>query len=520
MRSNKKILLVTGKLAEALVRKYSSESKLDTEVRSIPVSVATFMTSDLLVNELKNLDLTNFSILLIPGLARCNPKEIEDRLGLPTFMGPKYAADIPFVLDNLERIELSKEMPACELLKAEIEASLRERLLEIEVEGMSRLSQPFNFLVGRGKSAIAAGKDFPTRIIAEIADAPLLSDEEIIGIAKRHLENGAEILDIGMVASKGMSGEVSRLVSILRDNFDVPISIDSLNEREIQAAIDNDIDLILSVDGGIINSFPNLDIPVVLVPINLKRGYYPREPSEKVKYLLDLAKKAKKLDYKRVIVDPILEPINRGFVQSLIGFYELRKLEPNIPVLMGVGNVIELCDADSVGMVALLAGAAGELEVSFLLTVEASNKTKGNVREVRKAREMMTLARVRESVPKDLGLDLLFLKDKRDFSDVYDEKIERKLMVIKARPVAEFKPDVRGAFKIFVDQSQIIAVLYTGRDPKIVIRGKTAEEVCNEIIGRGLISEMDHAAYLGRELQKAEIALKTGKGYLQDKELF
>jgi len=53
-----------------------------------------------------------------------------------------------------------------------------------------------------------------------------------------------------------------------------------------------------------------------------------------------------------------------------------------------------------------------------------------------------------------------------------------------------------------------------------VIRGKTAEEICDEIIERGLISDIEHAAYVGRELQKAEIALRTGRSYLQEKELF
>jgi dihydropteroate synthase len=36
----------------------------------------------------------------------------------------------------------------------------------------------------------------------------------------------------------------------------------------------------------------------------------------------------------------------------------------------------------------------------------------------------------------------------------------------------------------------------------------------------GLVSRLDHAAYLGSELAKAEIALKTGKEYIQDRGLF
>jgi dihydropteroate synthase len=35
-----------------------------------------------------------------------------------------------------------------------------------------------------------------------------------------------------------------------------------------------------------------------------------------------------------------------------------------------------------------------------------------------------------------------------------------------------------------------------------------------------LVTRLDHAAYLGNELAKAEIALKTGKSYVQDNSLF
>jgi len=36
------------------------------------------------------------------------------------------------------------------------------------------------------------------------------------------------------------------------------------------------------------------------------------------------------------------------------------------------------------------------------------------------------------------------------------------------------------------------------------------------VIQEGLVTQLDHAAYLGRELAKAEIALQTGSHYEQD----
>ncbi len=514
----KKLLLVTGKLAEAMVLKYSAQSGADVEVRTMPVSVATFISSELLMRELKGLNAGNYSMLMAPGLVRCDLKKVEDELGLPTYKGAKHAADIPLVLNNLDKIELSKEVPACELLRAEVIASAKGVLEKIEADAKGAFSEPRNFFVG--SSAVAAGVGFPIRVIAEIADAPLLSEKQLITTAEHYLKSGAEIIDIGMTAERAMPEKVPRLIETIKDKLNVPVSIDTLNKDEIRAAIDSGVDMIISICGSTIDDFAGLDIPAVIVPVDPERSHHPRAAVKKVEYLLALVKRAKELGYSHVIADPILEPVNQGFVESLMAFYGLREREPDIPLLMGLGNVIELYDADSVGMVALLAGAASELNASFLLTVEASDKTRGNVAEVRKANDMMALAKFRDSVPKDLGLDLLILKEKRRISDEYDEKIEKEARVIEARPTAEFRPDPRGTFRIFVRGSDLIAALYTDKGPEVVVRGKTSEEVCTEIARRGLVSSAEHAAYIGRELQKAEIALKTGRGYVQDRELF
>ena len=80
---------------------------------------------------------------------------------------------------------------------------------------------------------------------------------------------------------------------------------------------------------------------------------------------------------------------------------------------MGVGNVTELLDTDSVGANALLSGIGMELGASVLFTVEESGKTIGSVHELNVSSKMMFLAKSRGSIPKDLGIDLLILKDKR-----------------------------------------------------------------------------------------------------------
>jgi dihydropteroate synthase len=53
-----------------------------------------------------------------------------------------------------------------------------------------------------------------------------------------------------------------------------------------------------------------------------------------------------------------------------------------------------------------------------------------------------------------------------------------------------------------------------------VIYGKCARDFYEEILRRDMISRLEHAAYMGMELQKAETALKLDKQYVQDFPIF
>ncbi len=55
--------------------------------------------------------------------------------------------------------------------------------------------------------------------------------------------------------------------------------------------------------------------------------------------------------------------------------------------------------------------------------------------------------------------------------------------------------------------------------PSIIFRGKSAKDVgikISEGDGPFPLSRLDHAIYIGRELQRAEQCLRTGKQYIQD----
>lgn len=122
---------------------------------------------------------------------------------------------------------------------------------------------------------------------------------------------------------------------------------------------------------------------------------------------------AEEYGIKRIIADPVLNAVGYGIVESLYYYYLFRLQDTRTPLFFGVGNVTELMDADSVGINATLAGIASELNADILFTPEYSDKAIGSVKELRVASEMMMLSKARKSAPKDLGFDLLTLKEKR-----------------------------------------------------------------------------------------------------------
>ena len=53
-----------------------------------------------------------------------------------------------------------------------------------------------------------------------------------------------------------------------------------------------------------------------------------------------------------------------GFTESLCRYHQLRQQRPDAEILMGVGNVTELTDADTNGINTLLIGIASELGIT------------------------------------------------------------------------------------------------------------------------------------------------------------
>ena len=519
---NLKALLVTGLLAEETVRNYAQKSIVKTDVLVLKVPVAALLNPTYIANALKKMRPCDFDVVLIPGLVFGDAVVVAEAIGIPAFKGPKYAADLPTVLNALGQISLSTVTPACEMLDEELR---RKAMLELSLIDENRdvfLKRRCNFLIGD----LAVGKDFPMRVMAEIVNSPYLSTGEIQRLAESYVKAGAEIIDVGMVAGESRPAEAKRAVGAIKSVVNVPVSIDSFDPLEIEEAVDSGVDLVLSVDAGNVEDVAPFvfDVPVVVVPTNQHKGYFPSIVGERVDFLEKIINKARELGVVKIIGDLVLEPTDVS--GSFSGFREFSGRNPNVPLLVGVGNVTELLDADSVGVNALLARLSSEVGASILLTTEESDKTQGSITEASIAAKMMFLAKKRRSFPQDLHLDLLVLKNKRMHGEPYNPEEEVKAKVFNS--VEESKStrfDAEGLFKISVDRiNEVIAAMHfktqEAEKPSVIIKGRTAGGIYTRISEMGLLSSLEHAAYLGMELAKAEVALVTGKDYIQDSQLF
>ena len=519
-----KVLLVTGQLATEVVSTYAKQSPIETEVVTLKTAVAAFLTPKAIIESLKNKkNLTSFNLILTPGLLRGDTAAITHALGIPAYKGPKYAADLSVVLDLLGEVKLSTTTPADELLQQQLTAKALAEIEKVENQRTILLKNPGNMLVG----GVAVGKDFPLRVLAEIVDAALMDKETVQQIARRFALAGADFIDVGMAAGESQPQKAAQLIHWVREVTNLPVSIDSLDPEEINAAVKAGAQLVLSADAGNLDAIAPFikDIPLVVIPTNQNIGYIPKNVSERVQFLEQIITKAQSLGINNILADLILDP--QEILNSFLAFKEFAQKNPAVPLFVGISNVTELFDADSVGLNAVLTRLSAEISGGILLATEKSNKAKGTVAEEVIAAKMMFLAKKRNSIPKDLGIDLLILKDKRAHEEPYNRNIETlaKCVIIAPEKVEPALLDHLGTFRIFIDHIDhlIVAIHYSMNNPNEplnVIKGKTAQAVYAKILEMGIVSKLDHSAYLGNELTKAEIALRTDKNYLQDTAIF
>ena len=120
----------------------------------------------------------------------------------------------------------------------------------------------------------------------------------------------------------------------------------------------------------------------------------------------------------------------------------------------------------------------------------------------------MVLSEMRSTPPKDLGIDLLILKEKRR-----RPSLSSSCGCVEGAENERWKCDPKGSYTINISEDGYIVARHTDG---WCVRGRSAKEVYDTILQMNGVSLIEHAFYLGRELARAELALRLGRSYAQD----
>ena len=119
--------------------------------------------------------------------------------------------------------------------------------------------------------------------------------------------------------------------------------------------------------------------------------------------------------------------------------------------------------------------------------------------------------------------DIAIVGPKSSVCCSFDSRLSKErlsgIQEIAAKDPDEIVLDKAGYFVIFVDQNrwEILVEHYSYKDRLLRnIRGKNARMIYWTLIKNGWVTELTHAAYLGKELAKAELSLELQRPYVQD----
>ena len=346
----KKILFVTGKLAERQLRRILKAMKpeFSYKISQIGVTVAALMSENILMRRVKTDN--DIEKIIVPGRFRGNLEVLSKYFKIPVERGP----------DDL------KSLP--------------------DYFGLSGFEEKLD--------------DYNCLIFAEIVDATKLNVEEIINIAQKYRKSGANVIDIGCMPDTDFCHLEETVFKLKKNGFTV--SVDSANSEELFRAGKSGADYLLSI------SEKNLD---VMKQINSTPILIPSSPGD-LKSLERIIEKFLK-EKKDFFADPILDPIHYGFTNSLVRYQKIREKYPNIKMLMGTGNLTELTDADTVGVNAILMGIVSELNVGAVLVVQVSDHCKNSIKETDMARKIMYYAKINQRLPIGIDKSLFCLSERK-----------------------------------------------------------------------------------------------------------
>ncbi len=95
------------------------------------------------------------------------------------------------------------------------------------------------------------------------------------------------------------------------------------------------------------------------------------------------------------------------------------------------------------------------------------------------------------------------------------EAVER--VIAEGVDPMRIKLDKAGYFVINVEPEALLVEHYSYKDELLrVIEGEDARSIYLTIVRNGWVSQLDHAAYLGKELARAEMSMRNDVEYVQD----
>lgn len=436
-----RVLLVTGKLAEPSLRSLVDswgDAPESFEIAVLPITVAALMHTDWVRRKLSVP--SGVDRIILPGWCGGDLTLLRDHWQVPVERGPKDLRDLPTYLGRQRK-------PA---------PSLEHHRIEL---------------------------------IAEINHAPRLSPAELLREAARLRDQGADVIDLGNIPGEVWSG-VHDAVAALKSNGH-RVSIDSFERREVEAAVEAGAELVLSGQGPFLDWQTSIPAEFVIIPDS------PADSSSLVA-TADAFQRAGRT----VRWDPILEPIGFGFATSLARYYRVREQFPNVPMLMGIGNVTELSEVDSAGANFLLAAICEELRIESVLTTSVIAWCQTAVKEFDLARRLVHYAIQQRTLPKHLHGDLVMLRDPR-------------VHALGEAGLAELRQRITDPnFRIFAERGEVHLLNRDG-----YWHGDDPYEVFDRMVAAVGTLTAEHAFYLGMELMKARTALTLGKHYVQDEAL-
>ncbi|KQT37562.1 DUF6513 domain-containing protein [Methylophilus sp. Leaf414] len=323
-------------------------------------------------------------------------------------------------------------------------------------------------------------------IFAEIVDAPDLSVEQIVAKAEHFRQQGADVIDLGCLPGKSFEHMPASISALKAEGFQV--SVDSMRDEDLLAAGKAGADYLLSLHEKNLWIADEVAATPVLIPTR------PANTASLTRAIKHCLKRGR-----RFIADPILDPIHFGLTDSIVRYHKLRKRYPDIEIMMGVGNLTELTDADTTGVNALLFGVISELNINAVLATSVSPHASEAIAEADIARRVMYRASQDKRLPRGYSSGLLGLHDRKPFPYSTEEIMDL---------ASQIKDP---SFRIMVSEEGVHVYnrdgIQHGTDPFSFYAGLNVQ------------NDAPHAYYLGVELARAQIAWQLKKRYVQDEML-